>query len=238
MIAHDDDVLEAGGNGLLADPLEDQPEKVGSEANRAGQIGAGVVRRVGQHRHGDRVAEAQRDRTDDLASHQRVPAVDILGAALLGAAGVEQRRRFAVGQRLLYLGPGHHLELDERLLRRCGRLLGRRRLGGRRLRERCRRRQQGNRRNCGDHATHKKTLQFQGTAKRLMADDRRARVRQPPPICSVLAAHDGVEGVLDTPRYRPRLSLADHVAVDFADRRDFYGSPREEELVGVVDILD
>src|SRR5258708_24329500 len=40
--------------------------------------------------------------------------VHILRATLLRAAGVEKRRRLAVGKRLFHFGPGHHFELDQR----------------------------------------------------------------------------------------------------------------------------
>ena len=143
VVAHDDDVLEAGRHRLLGDALEDGAEELRRQADRAGQLRAGVVRRVGQHRHRDRVAEPERDRLDDLAAHQRVAAVDVLRSALLGAAGVDERCRLAGRDRRLHLGPRHHLEFDEVFFRR--------RFG--RLRERRRGRQQ-EQRNRGEEAAH------------------------------------------------------------------------------------
>src|SRR6059058_2989153 len=58
--------------------------------------------------------------------------------ALLGAAGVEERRRLPLGDRLLHLGPRHHVEFDEGLLaggRRSRGLFYGNGLRGRRLRE-------------------------------------------------------------------------------------------------------
>ena len=87
-------------------------EQLVGQAERAGQRGAGVVRRVGQHRQRDRVAQLQRDRLDGLPRHQVVAAVDVLRPAMFGAAGVDERRGLSRGQRRFHLGPRHHLELD------------------------------------------------------------------------------------------------------------------------------
>ena len=133
MIAHQDHVLEAGGDALLRDAFQDDAENLRRQADRARQIGARIVRRIGQDRHEDRVAQLQRDRLDDLVRHQRVAAVDVLRSALLGAAGVHERGRLAGGERGFDFRPGHHAELDERLLgagcRRRPGCLGERRAG-------------------------------------------------------------------------------------------------------------
>ena len=75
-------------------------------------IGAGAVGREGQHRRGEGVAELQRDVAHLLAAHQRVAAVHVLRAALLGAAVVDQGRGLAGSEGLFDFGPRHHLELD------------------------------------------------------------------------------------------------------------------------------
>src|SRR5581483_11418597 len=128
VIAHQDHVLEAGRHRLIGDALEDRLQQFGREADRTGQIRAGVVRRVRQHRQVQRVAEAQRDRLDDRLAHQRVAAVDVLRPALLGSARVDERRRLALGEGLLHFGPRHHREFDVRLLG-GGRFLGLRERG-------------------------------------------------------------------------------------------------------------
>ena len=56
--------------------------------------------------------------------HEIVAAVHVLRAALLGAAGVEERGRLAVGHRLFHFGPRHHLEFDERVLCRLRSVAG------------------------------------------------------------------------------------------------------------------
>ena len=80
-----------------------------------GSVALALFGVYGEHRHRDGVAELERDRFDGRPRHERVAAIHVLRAALLGAAGVEQRGRLAGVHRLLDLGPGHHLELDERL---------------------------------------------------------------------------------------------------------------------------
>ncbi len=113
VIAHQDDVLEAGGDALLGDALQDAAENLRRQADRARQIGARVVRRVGQDRHEDRVTQLQRDRLDDFVRHQRVAAVDVLRSALLGTAVVDEGGRFPLFEGLLDLEPGHHFKIDQ-----------------------------------------------------------------------------------------------------------------------------
>ena len=110
--------------------VEHLAEDFVAQADRAGQIRAGAVGRVGERRHHDRVAELQRDRLRGGARHQRVAAVDVLRSALLGAAGVDDRRRLAGGERRLHFRPRHHLELDERCLRAAAACLRGRLRGG------------------------------------------------------------------------------------------------------------
>jgi hypothetical protein len=97
---------------LLGDALEHRREDFGSEADRSGQRRAGVVRRVGQHRHRDRVPQPERDRLHGFPRHQVVAAVDVLRATVFGPAGIDERRRLPGGERGLHFRPGHHLELD------------------------------------------------------------------------------------------------------------------------------
>src|SRR5579871_5158734 len=59
--------------------------------------------------------------------------------------------------------------------------------------------------------------------RRLGVCDRLAREREPAPILRQLPTHGLIERVLDPARDRPGRAVADHAAVDFADRRYFDG---------------
>ena len=116
MIAHQDDVLETVLDHLLGHLLVDRGEQRPGQSDGSRQLGAGVVHRKRHHRRGDRIPEFFRDRDDGSVSHQRVAAVYVLRTTLLGAAVIDERRGLSLlVDRLLDLGPGHHLEVDQRL---------------------------------------------------------------------------------------------------------------------------
>src|SRR5258708_35563299 len=122
MIAHQDDVLEAGLYKLLGDSLVDSREQRRGEADGSRQISACLVWRKWQHRRRNRVAELFGDRLRGGARHQRVAAIHVLRSALFGSTVVNEHGGLTVlVDGLFDLGPGHHLEFDERA---CGLGLG------------------------------------------------------------------------------------------------------------------
>src|SRR5258705_8341517 len=120
VIANQDDVLEPGGDGWVADRFEHGGEQLVRQADRAGQRRARVVRRVWQYRQRDRVPQLQGDGLHGFPRHQVVAAVDILRAAMLGPAGIDERGGLPGRQGSLYFGPRHHFKLDVTRFARWG----------------------------------------------------------------------------------------------------------------------